>query len=144
MWRMIYAASAYSMWGSILLMPLLIVRRFRGFLGSFIRLLTYVWGFTLWVTCFGYILTNYGVFLVVLGCLLGGIGVVPVAIVTAFIHHDAHEGWFLMGAMVLLLVARALAATAVESAAKMEVEQRWEKVREDIIAERLEEDSESD
>lgn len=132
MWGMIYAASAFSMWASILLLPLLIVRRFRGFFGSFIRVLTYVWGFTLWATCFGYILTNYGVFLVVLGCLLGGIGVVPVAIVTAFVHQDAHEGWFLVVVVVLLLVTRALATTAVESAAKMAIEQRWEKVREDI------------
>jgi hypothetical protein len=115
-----------------LLLPLLIVRRFRSFFGHSIRVLTYVWGFTLWVTCFGYILTNYGVFLVVLGCLLGGIGVVPVAIVTAFVHHDAHEGWFLVVVVVLLLVTRALAATAVESAAKMAADQRWEKVREDI------------
>ena len=124
MWGMIYAASAFSMWGSILLLPLLTVRRFRGFFGRFILILTYVWGFTLWATCFGYILTNYGVFLVVLGCLLGIVGVVPVAIVTAFVHHDAHEGWFLVVVVVLLLVTRVLAATAVESAAKMEARRR--------------------
>jgi hypothetical protein len=132
MWGMIYAASAFSMWASILLLPLLIVRRFRGFFGRFIRVLTYVWGFTLWATCFGYILTNYGVFLVVLGCLLGVVGVVPLAIITAFFHHDAHEGWFLVVVVALLLVTRYLAATAVEAAARMATEQRWDKVREDI------------
>ncbi len=57
---------------------------------------------------------------------------VPVAIVTAFIHHDAHEGWFLVIVVMLLLVTRSFTATAVESAAKMAVEQRSEKVREDI------------
>lgn len=132
MWGMVYAASAFSMWGTVLLLPLLIVQRFRGFFGPFIRVLTYVWGFSLWLTCFGYILTNYGVLLVVLACLLGGIGVVPVAIVTAFFHHDAHEGWFLVVVVALLLVTRYVAAAAVESAAKMAVEKRWEKVREDI------------
>jgi hypothetical protein len=129
---MIYAASAFSMWCSILLLPLLIVRRFRGFLGSLIQLLTYAWGFTLWLTCCGYVLSNDGVFLVVLGCLLFGIGVVPIAIITAFVHHQAHEGWFLTLCVTLLFVIRAIALSAMRSAAKRETEQRWEKVREDI------------
>lgn len=126
MLKMISLVSAYSMWGSIFLLPLLIVQRLRGFFGAVILFLTYAWGFTLWLTCCGYVLANFGVFLVVLGCLLGVIGVIPLAIIAAFVHHQAHEAWFLIGCVTLLLVIRALAITAQTSAAKMEEQRRRE------------------
>lgn len=133
MWRIVYAVSWCSIWGAVMLSPLLTVPRFRGFFGTLIQILTYVWGFTLWVTCCGYVLSNDGVFLVVFGCVLGGIGVVPIAVITAFVHHDAHEGWFLIGCVTLLFVIRALAITAITDAAKREDERKREEQFEAIL-----------
>jgi len=105
----------YSFWVSLVLLPFLLIRRLRGVLTVTVQYLTYIWGLDLWVNSFIYLLLNYGHWPVIIGCLLFGVGIVPVAIFMAFIHHHGAEGWPLTIALGLLLVVRMIALWAKQS-----------------------------
>ncbi len=68
-----------------ILLPLAIFRRTRGFAGLGIYIASYIFGITLWVWCLLTVYTLWGGFAVVIGILMGGVGVVPLAIIAAAI-----------------------------------------------------------
>jgi hypothetical protein len=66
-----------------ILLPLAIFRKTRGFSGIGIYIASYVFGITLWVWCLLTVYTLWGGFAVVIGILMAGIGIVPLAIIAS-------------------------------------------------------------
>jgi hypothetical protein len=99
----------YSFGACVLSLPLLIFRPVRPFIALAITWLSYLWGFWLWITAFGFLLSNWGWLPVIIGILLLGVGVVPVAMFMALIHGDFGNFFFFLVAIVLLLGARLFA-----------------------------------
>lgn len=68
-----------------ILLPLAIFHRTRGFAGLGLYVASFVFGITLWVWCLLTVYTLWGGFAVVIGILMAGVGVVPLAIIAAAI-----------------------------------------------------------
>ncbi len=82
----------------LVLLPLAIFRRTRAFAGGGIYFASFVFGLTLWVWS---LLTSYalwGIGGIVVGLLLGGIGVVPIAILASLFHGL----WSMVGELLLV------------------------------------------
>lgn len=84
----------------LLLLPLALFRKTRGFSGLGIIIASYVFGLTLWV--WGLLLTYYlwGAIAVFIGLFLMGIGVVPIAMLATLFKGM----WSTLGELVLLTV----------------------------------------
>jgi hypothetical protein len=82
------------------LLPLSIFRRTRAFGGGGIYISSFLFGLGLWVWCLLISYTLWGVGGVVVGLLLGGVGVVPIAFFASLFHGL----WSILG-QILLLVA---------------------------------------
>jgi hypothetical protein len=75
---------AVAFWVCVfILLPLAIFRKTRGFSGIGIYVASYVFGITLWVWCLLTTYTLWGGFAVVIGILIAGIGIVPLAIIAS-------------------------------------------------------------
>ena len=82
----------------LVLLPLSIFRRTRALAGFGIFLASYVFGLTLWVWS---LLTSYAIWGatgIVIGLMLGGIGVVPIAILATLFHGM----WSMVGQLLLV------------------------------------------
>jgi hypothetical protein len=99
----------YSFGACVLSLPLLIFRPVRLFVALAINWLSYIWGLWLWLTAFGFLLSNWGWLPVIIGILFLGVGVVPVAMVMALIHGDFGNFFFFLIAIVLLVGSRLMA-----------------------------------
>ena len=64
-----------------ILLPLAIFRRTRGFSGLGIYIASYAFGLTLWVWCLLTTYTLWGLVAVVVGVLMAGVGIFPIAII---------------------------------------------------------------
>lgn len=84
----------------LILLPLSVVRRARPFTGSMVLLISFVFGITLWMEGFLVTLSTWGVVAVVIGLLIMGIGVVPIAMLAALTHGD----WTTLLELVILTV----------------------------------------
>jgi len=62
-------------------LPAIFIRKIRPFSGTVLAFCTWIWGPTLWLWCVGNVLAGWGVFWLVVGILLGGVGVIPVALI---------------------------------------------------------------
>lgn len=82
----------------LVLLPLAIFRRTRAFAGGGIYLTSFVFGLTLWVWSLLVSYTLWGVKGIVVGLLLGGIGVVPIAILATLFHGM----WSMVGQLLLV------------------------------------------
>lgn len=83
------------------LLPLAIPRTTRSFAGMGIFIASYVFGVTLWVTGLELTLTIWGIEAVIIGVVLGGVGVVPIAMLATLIHGQ----WLWLSALILLTIA---------------------------------------
>jgi hypothetical protein len=69
-------------------LPMIFIKRARGWGGLGFFYSSFGWGLYLWLTAFLYTYANFGLFWLLLGLLLAGIGVIPIAIIGSFIHRD--------------------------------------------------------
>lgn len=83
------------------LLPLAIPRATRGFSSIAMFVASYVFGVTLWMMGLLLTLSIWGVTAVIIGILLGGVGVVPIAMLATLIHGY----WLPLVELVLLTVA---------------------------------------
>ena len=70
----------------LLLLPLSIIRPFRPFTGGGIFLSSYLFGIVTWLTGFIVTYSVWGLLGVIIGCLLMGVGVVPLGIVASLLN----------------------------------------------------------
>ncbi len=80
--------------------PTPLFRSTRGFSAVSLMLASYAFGFVLWVWSFLLVLDLWGMIAVVIGLLLAGIGIVPVAILAALFHAD----WASLGDLAIMMV----------------------------------------
>jgi hypothetical protein len=102
-------ATLYSFGACVVSLPLLIFRPARPFIALAINWLSYIWGLWLWLTAFGFLLSNWGWLPVIIGIFLAGVGVVPVAMFMALIHGDFGNFFLFLVAIVLLIGSRLFA-----------------------------------
>jgi hypothetical protein len=96
-WLLLVATLAF--WVTILIfLPLAIFRRTRGFAGASTYAASYVFGLTLWVWALLLSYTLWGIGGIVVGLILGGIGVVPIAMLASLFNGL----WSTLGQLVLL------------------------------------------
>lgn len=81
--------------------PTAFFRSTRGFSAVGLMLASYAFGFVVWVWSFLLVLDLWGMFGVVIGLLLAGIGIVPVAVLAALFHAD----WASLGDLVIMIAA---------------------------------------
>lgn len=81
--------------------PTALFRGTRGFAATGLLIASYVFGFILWVWSFLLTLKLWGMFAVLAGLILVGIGIVPVALLAVLFHAD----WLSLGDMAILIVA---------------------------------------
>lgn len=90
----------------LVLLPLSIPRRLRPYTGVLIAVTSYLFGLLVWLVGFALAYTLWGVWAVVIGLFVAGIGVVPVAML-ATLFHGMWAGFFaLLGLVVLSLGSR--------------------------------------
>ena len=85
---------------------------------------SYIFGISLWAWAFVYTLATWGWWAVVIGFLLMGVGVVPIAMLATFLHGE----WSLFGQIVLGVAltfgSRAISIALATAAAKAESEMK--------------------
>lgn len=84
-WLVLIATLAFFV-TILIFLPLALFRRTRGFAGTSTYFASYVFGLTLWVLGLLVSYTLWGVFGVLAGLLLGGIGVVPIAMLACLFN----------------------------------------------------------
>ncbi|PZR76300.1 MAG: hypothetical protein DLM73_03045 [Chthoniobacterales bacterium] len=84
----------------VVLLPLAIFRKTRGFAAAGIYVTSYVYGLTVWVWSLLLTYTLWGGFGVVIGILMGGVGIVPLSVVACLF-----KGLFSIAFQVVLLAA---------------------------------------
>lgn len=85
----------------LVLLPLAISRRTRGFAGTTIYFVSWIWGITLWIKATSVLLYLWGIWGFIIGVVLLGVGSAPVAIIASLIHRE----WTYVGVLVLYVVA---------------------------------------
>ena len=112
---------------TVVALPILILLAFipsaRALSASGLLIASFIYGLALWVWAFLYTLSTWGWFAVIIGFVLGGVGVVPIAMLSALFHSD----WRVFGQILLGLVltfgcrgiSAVLAAKADERAAQL-------------------------
>lgn len=84
----------------LVLLPLSLFRRLRGFTGTAIFLSSYVFGLICWLTGFVVTYSLWGVWAVVLGILFLGGGVVPIGMVASLFKGE----WQMLALLLILVV----------------------------------------
>jgi hypothetical protein len=74
-----------------------LARRSRGFASGGFVLISWVFGATLWIWALLFTLSTWGWLAVILGLLLAGVGIIPVALLSAAFHGE----WVTVGQMLL-------------------------------------------
>jgi hypothetical protein len=69
-------------------LPMIFIKRTRGWGAVGFVYSSFGWGLYLWLTAFLYTYGNFGLFWLIVGLVLGGIGVVPIAFIGSLIHAD--------------------------------------------------------
>ena len=95
----------------VLLLPLAIFKRTRGFAGTALFALSYLFGITTWLLGAGISFISYGWLGLIIGLVVLGVGVVPVGIVGAYFKLGQTEIALTLVAMTIITYgARLLAA----------------------------------
>jgi hypothetical protein len=76
-----------------------LIKRTRGFGAGLLFLSSQFWAISLWVWCIAQVYMGWGTFWLVVGLLLGGIGIIPVAFICLIVVHD----WGALGDMIFQL-----------------------------------------
>jgi hypothetical protein len=84
-----------------ILLPLAIPRATRGFSSVAMFIASYVFGVTLWMVGLLLTLSIWGITAVIIGIVLGGVGVVPIAMLATLVHGY----WLPLVELVLLTIA---------------------------------------
>jgi hypothetical protein len=84
----------------LILLPTALFRATRGFSATSLFVASFIFGFIWWIWCFIVTMALWGVIGVVVGLLLAGIGIAPVAFLALLFHGE----WRSMGDFVLMLV----------------------------------------
>ena len=82
----------------LILLPLCLIRKARGFAAIAILLISYVFGITVWMEGLLITLSTWGVGAVIFGLLFMGVGVVPIGMLAALFHR---MWWELLDLIVL-------------------------------------------
>jgi hypothetical protein len=72
----------------LVFLPMILIKRARGWGGLGFYYSSFGWGLYLWLTAFLYTYANFGLFWLLVGLFLAGVGVVPIAIIGSLIHGD--------------------------------------------------------
>ncbi|WP_337661104.1 hypothetical protein [Erythrobacter sp. Alg231-14] len=83
----------------LVFLPLSIIPRTRGFSGNGLYLTSYLFGAILWVLSMAFVYLEWGLFPVILGLILGGVGVVPIAMIATIVEGQ----WAILGNLVVLI-----------------------------------------
>jgi hypothetical protein len=110
----LYGAAELSLWalewapsifGAILLicivilLPLAIIPASRGFAGNGFYVASYIFGIILWVLAMAFVYIEWGLFAVIIGLVLAGVGVVPIAILATIVEGQ----WGVLANLAMLL-----------------------------------------
>jgi hypothetical protein len=101
----------------VVLTPLALIPATRAFSAIGFLLASYAFGAILWIWGMAYAYTAWGLIAVIVGLVLAGVGVVPVAMVAALVHGDWGNLGFFAVVAVLTFGVRALAHWLDEKAA---------------------------
>ena len=83
----------------LILMPLSIPPATRGFAGNGLYISSYIFGLILWVLSMAFVYIEWGLLPVILGLVVAGVGVIPIAILAAIIEGQ----WVVLGNIALLI-----------------------------------------
>ena len=86
-WFTVFTSLAFAV-VVLVLLPLAIPRPTRGFSCIALFIASYVFGATLWMEGFLLTLSLWGVFGVFVGLFMGGVGVVPIAMLATMVNHQ--------------------------------------------------------
>lgn len=84
----------------LILLPLAFFRKTRPFSGISIYVVSFVFGAYLWITSFLITYNTWGLVVVIIGILIMGIGVVPIAMLSMLFHGE----WWVFAQLVFLLI----------------------------------------
>ena len=84
----------------LILLPLALVRKTRGFSGLGLFIASYIFGASLWMWAFLLTYAIWGATALIIGLFLAGVGVVPIAMLATLFNGE----WSILGQLVLLLV----------------------------------------
>ena len=95
---------SYVMWGVwtinfFLFLPLVLIKKTRQLSALVIWFSSYIYGATLWLWALLLTYTLFGMFWVIVGLFIAGIGVVPIAIIGTLVHAE----WILFIELLILL-----------------------------------------
>ncbi len=117
----------------LVLIPLALIPQSRGVAGNGFVLVSFVFGLILWLFGLAYTYLEWGLMLVIIGILLGGVGIVPIAFVLSIF--DA--AWGVLGNIFLLIVltigSRAFGIWLVETAADRQILIEAERARKEVV-----------
>ena len=85
----------------VILLPLSLVKKARGFTAMAIFILSYIFGISAWMYGLLTTLSTWGVVAVIIGLLIGGVGVVPIGLLAALFHGEWEE---LFGILILVVL----------------------------------------
>ena len=84
----------------LILLPLALFRKTRGFSGLGLYIASYIFGASLWVWAFLLTYTLWGVTALFIGLFLAGVGIVPIAMLATLFKGE----WSILGQLVLLVI----------------------------------------
>lgn len=84
----------------LILLPLAIFRKTRGFSGLSLYISSYIFGTTLWVSAFLLTYELWGATALFIGLFMGGIGIVPIAVLATLFHAE----WLWFAQIIFLLI----------------------------------------
>src|SRR5260370_28883997 len=106
-------------------LAMLIFGKTRGWGGAGIYFLCWPIGVWLWVACFVYAI-SVSLFWTILGILLGGLGIIPIAAIMTLIRHDWPNCFVLVGTLIVVLLLRFVGIWIATKAEEKEAERRFE------------------
>ncbi len=106
----------------LIVLPLAIFRKTRGFSSVTLYIVSYIFGFIIWVAGFAITYQTLGTFGLIFGLLLGLIGVVPLGIIGSAIHADWGNAISLLIGLALIYGVRIIALKLAESLEIREIE----------------------
>lgn len=84
----------------LILLPLALFRKTRSFSGTSIYVTSFIFGTYLWITSFLITYDVWGLIAVIIGLLIVGIGIIPIAMLASLFHGE----WSTLGQLILLLI----------------------------------------
>jgi hypothetical protein len=106
--------SLFTFSAAVLSMLLLFFKQLRPWIAITIMYLSLLWSFYLWLNAILYV-AQWSIWLATIGILLAGVGVFPIALVMALVHHDFRDFFFYFVALCLLIVSRYAAGRYLET-----------------------------